>query len=439
MFAVAAIETLILGAGAAGLALGCALQSAGAHSFLILESQAQPAGLLGEVYCGDVGFDLGGHCFTALDESVRDFVSSHVELHERPRDARCYFEGALIPYPFQKHFHLLQHTHIVAECVQALAARNAMDAPRNFRDFLYAQLGEGICRHFALPYNSKLWGVPLESMSADWARERVVSLASNPTSRPDRAPERLPLDAGSRIGYPAQGLFAEIAYAMAKRINDRIVCQDAATLIDLNARVVRTASGRQYRYHMLVSTLPLHVFLPLCTPELDPGLVKEQNRLTWVPLRLAMIALDHRISGPMQRLYVADPQFPFHKVVFNNTSSPWLESKPCHGIMCECSARAFQGLSDSALVSALQDFAVTNGWTTRSSITHTKVVSIPFGYPVPTIGCRSSVQQLKTWLRRRDVRLCGRFAEWEYINSDQVIGRALNLAHTLLSGTEVPA
>ena len=45
--------------------------------------------------------------------------------------------------------------------------------PRNFEEFIYKVWGAGIAQHFAIPYNQKLWAVPLDKMETSWLGGRV--------------------------------------------------------------------------------------------------------------------------------------------------------------------------------------------------------------------------------------------------------------------------
>jgi hypothetical protein len=53
------------------------------------------------------------------------------------------------------------------------SAAGANDAPRNFEEFIYKVWGAGIAKHFAIPYNRKLWAVPLTEMETSWLGGRV--------------------------------------------------------------------------------------------------------------------------------------------------------------------------------------------------------------------------------------------------------------------------
>jgi len=44
--------------------------------------------------------------------------------------------------------------------------------PRNFEEFIY-KVWAGIAKHFTIPYNRKLWAVPLHEMETSWLGGRV--------------------------------------------------------------------------------------------------------------------------------------------------------------------------------------------------------------------------------------------------------------------------
>src|SRR5213075_3589682 len=47
------------------------------------------------------------------------------------------------------------------------------DEPHDFEEFIYRVWGAGVAKHFAIPYNRKLWAVPLDEMETSWLGGRV--------------------------------------------------------------------------------------------------------------------------------------------------------------------------------------------------------------------------------------------------------------------------
>ena len=56
-------------------------------------------------------------------------------------------------------------------------------------------------------------------------------------------------------------------------------------------------------------------------------------------------------------------------------------------------------------------------------VRRTKVLRIPFGYPVPTHSRSSIVARAQHWLSEHRIYRVGRFGEWAYINSDEALYR----------------
>jgi hypothetical protein len=67
----------------------------------------------------------------------------------------------------------------------------------------------------------------------------------------------------------------------------------------------------------------------------------------------------------------------------------------------------------------------------RRDVLRVDHLPVPLGYPVPTHARTTIVAEARAWLRERGIRTLGRFGEWEYINSDECIHKAMTLAAEL--------
>ena len=88
--------------------------------------------------------------------------------------------------------------------------------------------------------------------------------------------------------------------------------------------LVGTVSGNgrdRYREQTAVSTIPLPELLAR-TRDLPPALRQLRDAFEWCSLVVGNLGLREERPTTMQRLYVADPAVPFHKVVFNSNSAP---------------------------------------------------------------------------------------------------------------------
>ena len=416
-------ELLILGAGPAGLSL--AYHYPGRKR--ILERSSEVGGLCRSVEFGGGVFEIGGHSFHTPHRTVGELVERLMagNWSVQQRDARIWFDGELIPYPFQSNFGKLSNRAIAAECSMQAVPPGA--PPANFEQWILARFGEGVARHFMLPYNRKLWARDLSRMSCDWVGERVAS------SGKEEADKRQPLQTNSSVGYPLHGGFGAIFKTMAAGCGP-IETGCEILRIDPVERIAESSDGRSWRWGRLASTIPL----PLLLRAVDgaPAELKASaDRLEAVSLRVMMILVADPLPAAPQRVYLPDPAIPPHKVAFNHRSSDALSRRPVHAIMCEISHSPEKPLPpDQDLEGATLDWLRGSGLVpAQAGVAEIRHVDVPYGYPAYTAERAAIVAESKAWLEKQRIRTLGRFGAWDYANSDECIHQGMALARELAS------
>lgn len=423
---------LILGAGPAGLATGYALQG---HATL-LEREATPGGLCRSITVDGGVFDLGGHSFHTPMPEVQALAEKLLggRMTYQRRHARVSVANQLIDYPFQQSFRALSDPVVVAECEAGLAQARATAQPaQNFEEHLLHRYGEGIARHFLLPYNRKLWGSDLRRIGCEWIGQRV---AGAHRGEPDNslgpsAGVRRPLQPDSSVGYPADGGFEEIFKAFVPYAG-RIVYSAEAAAIDPEKREVTTRDGARHTYASLVSSLPLPELLRRIAG-VPPELLEAAASLAFVSLRVELILVDRPLATDIQRIYSADPAVPPHKIALNHNSSDTLRRAPAHAIMAEVSCLPERELDPAAIAPRTIEHLCELGiLRSREHVAWTRHVDLHYGYPIMTHDRPAKVAAIRAWLEQRDIHIIGRFGEWEYVNSDACIAKGLALGRHLL-------
>jgi protoporphyrinogen oxidase len=424
---------VILGAGPAGIGAGLAL----GDRAIVLEGTAHLGGLSRTLELAGAVFDLGGHSFHTPHRSIADLVFGAVDMFEQTREARCYFQGEMIPFPFQKNFRVIRDEAIRAECAAGLLAAGDGRRARHFEEYLTDRFGPGIARHFLLPYNRKLWGQDLSRLDVDWVDQRVTAPTESRLDRRLRPGERAPLEADTRVAYPARGGFGEIFQALARRL-PRLSLGQRVAHIDPVWQELTTAGGRRLGWDRLVSTLPITSLLELLD-DVPPEIDQAARRLRALPLDIVLVVVDHPVDTPIQRVYCCDPEIPGHKIAINHNSSPYLRSLPRHGIAVEVSRTGQKRWSSPTELArqAVAGLEVLGLIGSASEVVTTRVVSLPAAYPVPTLERAASVRRILGWLENLQIYAVGRFGEWAYINSDEALDRGLRLGRALAEGTSL--
>jgi hypothetical protein len=92
------------------------------------------------------------------------------------------------------------------QVVRPVSADQHRDA-ENFEQFIYRVWGAGVARHFAIPYNRKLWAVPLAEMETSWLGGRVPMPDLDEMIEGALQPVAKPQGRNARFGYPLRGGF----------------------------------------------------------------------------------------------------------------------------------------------------------------------------------------------------------------------------------------
>ena len=420
---------VVLGAGPAGLAFAYRY----GRGAVVLERATEVGGLSRSIEIEDGVFDIGGHSFHTPHPEVLALVRGLMKggWHEQPRDARVWVSGQLIPYPFQRHFEKLDNQAMVEDCRGHVVDSASVAGSRNFEEWIFRRFGSGVAKNFMLPYNSKQWACDLRDMSCEWVIERVATDTGDDTGAIAARRARRPLQADSRVAYPAKGGFGAIFIALASQC-DRIELGEEVVQIDLEKRVVHTAAGRVWPWERIVSTIPLPVLLG-CIRGCPDRIVELGSMLRAVSLKILLILARLQDNHVPQRIYISDPTIPPHKVTFNHTSSPSLAERRNHAIMCEVSYSPDKPAQpDATLLKATADWLIANRFiVSADDIAAQKVVDVRYGYPVPTHAKPAIITQITKYLEQQEIYSIGRFGSWSYANSDECIHQGMELARQL--------
>jgi len=422
-------ETLIIGGGPSGLATAYGLQG----NTIVLEKEPTVGGLCRSVHHGGGVFDIGGHSFHTPHSDVSELVDRLMggRLYVQERDARIYTNGALIPYPFQKHFDKIPDARVVEACRMGLrtANRNGQN-PKNLEDEILQKFGSGIAEYFLLPYNRKLWARDITQLSCEWTSERIATAIGDTQNFETTGDERKPLQSNTLVAYPQSGGFEEIFKSFVPHIpcveTNQEVCH-----IDPKEKTATTRNGERYHWDTLVTTIPLPILVQIV--EGTPVEITElANMLCYMSLRVELLLTRRQLRTPIQRVYIADPEFPPHKIALNHNSSAYLRGKRCHAIMAEVSISKEKPVDVDQIVprtvNALCDMGILGS---PNDIVWQSHLDIEYAYPVYTHDRPFIVKAVKDWMAQRGIYTLGRFGDWEYINSDKCIKKALDLANGL--------
>jgi protoporphyrinogen oxidase len=176
------VDVAIIGAGPAGLTAAYLLTKEGQSVCVIEKDSVYVGGISRTVEHQGFRFDIGGHRFFSKSKEVVDLWNEILpdDFIQRPRMSRIYYEGKFYSYPLRA-FEALNNLGILrsTSCMISFgwAKMFPIKTVRSFEDWVVNQFGRQLFNIFFKTYTEKVWGMPTNEMSADWAAQRIKGLS----------------------------------------------------------------------------------------------------------------------------------------------------------------------------------------------------------------------------------------------------------------------
>jgi protoporphyrinogen oxidase len=423
-------QTGILGGGLAGLTVAARLEG----SSEVLEAAERPGGQLRSVREEGFTYDAGGpHIIFSRNAETLAFMLALLgpNVHRRRRANKIFFKGRYVKYPFENGLYDLDPQDRF-ECLYHYL-ENRHPAPTNFKEWIYHTFGTGLAEKYLVPYNEKLWNLPADQMSFDWVDGRVPRPPLEDVVKAAVGVNTEGYVHQLDFHYPATGGIEALALGMASKAP--LITPGFAV-----RHVRRTRDGwavsdghRERTYARLVSTLPIVEMTDIF--ESVPAEVRESaaalrfNSLITVTVGLAGATLPEYTA-----IYVPDPQLLFHRLSLPGLFSPANVPEGRSLIQAEITANAGDGIWElddaevqKRVISGLESMNLAR----FRDICYVRVFRAKYGYVVRDFHYQRRLETAKSYFQSLGVALCGRNAEFEYVNMDQCIERGFRVAADL--------
>ena len=392
------VRFCILGAGPSGLAFASQIKEAGVTSFVLLEKEAQAGGLCRSAIVDGSPLDIGGgHFLDMRRKNVLDFIFQYMpreEWNEFQRVSKIRLRGSEIDHPLEGNLWQLPLTDQI-DFLESIAQAGCVGGgpqPERFDEWIRWKLGARIADEYMLPYNRKMWCLPLEQLGTYWLyklpdvsfRETLQSCLSRSTTGT--------LPAHATFLYPKKFGYGEVWRRMAESLGDHFVPNCPVGKIDLANRVV----NGEYHYDQLVSTIPWPCWrswdiLPADIDSAVSRLVHTSVDVDYVP------RLEETDS---HWTYEPSDKVSYHRALFRHNFSS--------------GARGYWTETNIQRSGPGAQFRHRN----------------EYAYPVNTLSKPESVSAISRWALANHILPLGRWGTWEHMNSDVAVDLALKAANT---------
>jgi len=443
---------VIIGAGPAGLTAAYELVKR-RKPVTVLEADDVVGGISRTVERDGFRFDIGGHRFFTKVKPVEDLwheILSEEDFLLRPRMSRIFYEGKFYDYPIRP-MNALRNLGVVeaARCVLSylwVRVRPPKDQS-TLEDYIIANYGSRLYRHFFKTYNEKVWGVPASQISADWGAQRIKGMSLwKAVWEPLRG--RL---VGRHTDRSRQvtSLIEEFQYPklgpgmMWERCHSLV--EDGGGEVALGCEVVSIPRGRDgvvaVRYirdgeltevpaSHVVSSMPFSGLARVLDPPPPPEVLAAADELQYRDFLTVALVIPREREFPDNWIYIHSPKVKVGRIQNFGSWSPFMvkEGRTCLGLeYFVLEGDELWNSDDPDLVKLATRELAEIGLADVSDVEAGYVVRMPKAYPVYDDTYRSAVETIRKWLEVEvpNVHPVGRNGMHKYNNQDHSMYTAM--------------
>jgi protoporphyrinogen oxidase len=421
----------ILGGGLTGLTIASCLH----HDFEVLEKEPECGGLCKSIVDQGFTFDTGGAhiIFSRNQKPVEFMVRALGENCVRARrNNKVFFKDRYVKYPFENglsdlskedNFECLYH-YLVNDC----------PPPTNFKEWLYYTFGKGVAEKYLIPYNEKIWNTKLELLGFDWTEGRIPKPPVEDVIKSAIGIKTEGYTHQLYFYYPRHGGIQALIRALEKSASGRVRHKFKVNRIyNAGKQWVVCNQKEEIRFDKLISTMP--IFALINSLQRVPREVADAvEALHYNSLISVMLGLDTDSVSDFTAVYFPDQKVKFHRIAFPMNFSQGNVPPGKSSLVAEITANPGDGtweMRDGEIANHVIQSLDELGIIDRQAVCYTKVVRAKYAYIIYDLEYSKKMQIIRDFVADMGIELCGRFAEFEYLNMDACVERGMQMARKL--------
>jgi len=433
------VRICIGGGGLAGLSLAYFLR--GLSNVVLVEANSRVGGLLRSEAVNNFIFDTGGaHIIFSRDRDVLNFIVETIGgVVKHRRDARIFYNGRFIKYPFENGIYMLdpeERFEILLDFVNNLLRRERgeLKKPENLEEWFYYVFGKAISRKYLIPYNLKIWKKSLKKISAEWVNDRVPN---PPISDILKGAVGIPTEGylhQLEFYYPEDGGIEVLAKSLLEKISGKVAVAAGMRVesikIGRGEITVRTNS-KSIKCDIFINTIPLPELIKAINnaPE---HIIKLTKKLKYNSLIVVGAGLKNSFK-PYHWIYFPQRKVTFHRVaaISNLTSKPGEHASIVFETSTPPNSKLWR-LNNNEIIEKILGEAEKLELLKRENVEITKIWRWNYAYIIYNNEYSKVLNEILNYLSEISLHTTGRFGLWKYLNMDQVILESKKLASKIL-------
>lgn len=453
-------RVVIIGAGPAGLSAAVDLAEAGRPVSVLEKDPVYVGGIARTVEYKGYRFDIGGHRFFSKSDEVtarwqQRLASEFISVR---RLSRIFYNGKFFDYPlkaFNALFGLGIFTSIACVASYAWARISPIKPEKSFEDWVSNRFGRKLFSIFFKTYTEKVWGMPCDQISADWAAQRIKGLSLLTAIYHALVPQKK--QRGSAVvktlidtfEYPkfGPGQMWDKHRDDVRAAGSTVAMGEEVTAINtVGDRVISvttkstTGTETDWPAEDFIVSMPLAQTVMAFQPPLAPEVQAAAKRLQYRDFLTVALMVKKTDLFPDNWIYVHDPSVKLGRIQNFNNWSPYLvpdAGTTCLGLEYFC----FEGdglwsMSDADLIELGKKELEQLGLVKAADIFDGAVVRMEKAYPVYGPGYQDDVNIIRDGLAKfTNIQPVGRNGMHKYNNQDHSMMTAILAAKNLTGGS----
>lgn len=415
------IQVAVLGAGLTGLSTSLCLSEARV-SHRLFERDGVAGGHAVTVEEHGFRFDRTGHLLHLSDPALSALALELLpaeQYRKIQRRSAVFSHGVYTRYPFQANTFGLP-PEVAYECLAGFLeahfeARLGESEPDNFEAFCLRHFGAGISRHFMLPYNARLWGVPAREITAEWCQRFVPLPRLEDVLRGAVGAQAPELGYNVSFWYPERGI-GTFAQALAARTP--VELSMAPLHIDLERRVL-VFPHEEVPFRVLVSTIPLPTLVRLLS-RVPEEVAAAASRLRASHLHYFDLGLSVPNPNPYHWVYVPEDRYPFYRVGCYSHFSEKLAPPGKSSLYVELVERR-QPNPTQALASVAHGLRELGLLKSEQDIELWRLRTLEYAYVIYDHHYRAALNVIEPFLAEQGIISSGRYGAWNYSSMEDAL------------------
>ncbi len=451
-------DTLVLGAGLAGLSAAHVLSQSG-RNICVVESDGVVGGLARTIEHHGFRFDLGGHRVITHNKDTERFIRGILNdsVLEVPRKSQIFLQGKFFDYPLKPGNAILglgpvTILRIVVDYLsQTVKNVVAPAVPRSFEDWVISKFGRALFDLYFRQYTEKVWGVPCDCISVEWAAKRIEGLSlwtavKNAFSK--RKTDNIK-SLADKFLYPRRGI-GELTDRMRDAIAERNPVLTATRVVRIdhtgssiaNMTVAQGSdAARPLNASRYLSSIPITDLVSMLRPAAPEEIRKAAAQLQYRDLVIVTIMLRGDRVTDLSWMYLPGKDIPFGRIHEpKNWSAIMAPEGKTHVVaeyFCFKGDRTWNS-GDAELVDTTVRHLCKMGFISERDVIDSFVLRVPNAYPLLAVDYRKHYDKVVGYLNTfKNLHLIGRTGKFRYYNMDHAIESGLEAAETVLR-TSIP-